>query len=81
MKELYDKVSQKCSKLVTENYSTSFTLATKMLATEIREDIFNIYGFVRFADEIVDSFHNFDKEVLLNRFEENLEHALQIKFL
>jgi phytoene synthase len=76
MKELYDKVSQKCSKLVTENYSTSFTLATKMLATEIREDIFNIYGFVRFADEIVDSFHNFDKEVLLNRFEENLEHAL-----
>ena len=52
MKELYDQVSQKCSKLVTENYSTSFTLATKMLATEIRVDIFNIYGFVRFADEI-----------------------------
>ena len=56
--------------------STSFSLATKMLAGSIRQDIYNIYGFVRFADEIVDSFHEYDKEDLLDRFESDLEHAL-----
>lgn len=69
MKQLFDNVSYKCSKLVTNEYSTSFSLATKMLSKSIREHIYNIYGFVRFADEIVDTFHDFDKEALLNKFE------------
>ena len=50
-----------------------------MLATSIRSDIYNIYGFVRFADEIVDSFHGYNKEILLNRFSDDLEHALNDK--
>ena len=54
-------------------------MATKMLAPTIRQDIYNIYGFVRFADEIVDSFHDFDKEVLFGRFEADLAHALTDK--
>ncbi|MEX0997658.1 MAG: phytoene/squalene synthase family protein [Flavobacteriaceae bacterium] len=76
MKALFDTVSEKCSKTVTKSYSTSFSIATKMLAPTIRQDIYNIYGFVRFADEIVDSFHDYDKESLFNRFEESLENAL-----
>ena len=62
MKSIFDKVSFECSKVVTESYSTSFALATKMLSSTIRKDIYNIYGFVRFADEIVDTFHEYDKE-------------------
>lgn len=69
MKQLFDDVSFKCSKLVTKNYSTSFSLAVYMLAPIIRDAIYSIYGFVRFADEIVDSFHGFDKENLINDFE------------
>ncbi len=76
MKQLFDIVSKKCSKKVTETYSTSFSLATRMLGPSIRQDIYNIYGFVRFADEIVDSFHDYDKEVLFGRFENALEEAL-----
>ncbi|MFD2585358.1 phytoene/squalene synthase family protein [Croceitalea marina] len=79
MKTIFDNVSYSCSKIVTESYSTSFTLATKMLATSIRCDIYNIYGFVRFADEIVDTFHSYDKEVLFNDFEDQLEKALTDK--
>ncbi len=77
MKALFDTVSQGCSKLVTRSYSTSFSLATRMLANSIRQDIYNIYGFVRLADEIVDSFHEFDKPVLFERFEEDLDNALK----
>ena len=69
MKQLFDDVSFKCSKLVTKNYSTSFSLAVYMLSPVIRDAIYSIYGFVRFADEIVDSFHGFDKEELINDFE------------
>jgi phytoene synthase len=69
MKQLFDDVSFKCSKLVTKNYSTSFSLAVYMLSPIIRDAIYSIYGFVRFADEIVDSFHGFDKEELINDFE------------
>tara|TARA_R110002126_G_scaffold291415_2_gene452293 strand:+ start:72478 stop:73320 length:843 start_codon:yes stop_codon:yes gene_type:complete len=69
MKELFDSVSNDCSKLVTKSYSTSFSLAVNMLSPKIRSDIYNIYGFVRFADEIVDSFHNFNKEELMAHFE------------
>ncbi|MEM9647671.1 MAG: squalene/phytoene synthase family protein, partial [Bacteroidota bacterium] len=61
MKTIFDDVSRSCSKIVTESYSTSFSLATKMLSTSIRQDIYNIYGFVRFADEIVDTFHDYNK--------------------
>lgn len=76
MKFTFDKVSYDCSKVVTESYSTSFALATRMLASSIRKDIYNIYGFVRFADEIVDTFHDYDKEELLNRFEKDLNSSL-----
>jgi phytoene synthase len=79
MKKLFDEVSFQCSKGVTESYSTSFSLATKMLDTSIRSDIYNIYGFVRFADEIVDSFHDYPKEELFNRFEEDLNLAIENK--
>lgn len=79
MKNHFDSVSYECSKLVTQRYSTSFTLGTRMLANKHRKHIYNIYGFVRFADEIVDSFHNFDKKDLLKRFEEDLKHALDNK--
>ncbi|WP_373017055.1 phytoene/squalene synthase family protein [Muriicola sp.] len=76
MKSIFDKVSFECSKTVTESYSTSFALATKMLAPSIRKDIYNIYGFVRFADEIVDTFHDYDKEKLFNAFQKDLEDSL-----
>lgn len=79
MKAIFDKVSYECSKTVTESYSTSFALATRMLAPSIRKDIYNIYGFVRFADEIVDTFHNYDKQELFKAFEEDLERALENK--
>ena len=79
MKKLFDQVSENCSKVVTKSYSTSFTLATKMLDSSIRQDIYNIYGFVRFADEIVDSFHDFDKQHLLNLFELDLKKSIKDK--
>lgn len=79
MKEIFDIVSQKCSKAVTQSYSTSFSTATQMLAPSIRQDIHNIYGFVRFADEIVDSFHDYDKECLFDRFTKDLEFSLEEK--
>ncbi len=79
MKSLFDKVSRQCSKAVTNNYSTSFSLASKMLGPSIRQDIHNIYGFVRFADEIVDSFHDYDKRTLLDRFEQELHYAIEDK--
>lgn len=76
MKALFDTVSQAVSRQVTQAYSTSFASAVRMLAPSIRQDIYNIYGFVRLADEIVDSFHDYDKEVLFKRFEEDLALAL-----
>lgn len=75
MKQLFDTVSFKCSKLVTKNYSTSFSLAVYMLSPSIRDAIYSIYGFVRFADEIVDSFHGFEKETLINDFEKEYYKA------
>ena len=79
MKSLFDTVSYDCSKLVTKSYSTSFSLATKMLSKSIRQDIYNIYGFVRFADEIVDSFHDYNKEELFNNFVVDFERGLNDK--
>lgn len=77
MKSIFDKVSYECSKTVTESYSTSFALATRMLSHQIRADIYNIYGFVRFADEIVDTFHDYNKAQLFEDFEKALEDALE----
>lgn len=79
MKTIFDDVSYNCSKIVTRSYSTSFALATKMLAPSIRSDIYNIYGFVRFADEIVDTFHDYDKKRLFEDFEKDMEEAIQSK--
>lgn len=79
MKALFDQISFECSKNVTKAYSTSFSSAVKMLAPSIRQDIYNIYGFVRFADEIVDTFHEYDKEQLFQLFEDDLENALKNK--
>ena len=77
MKVLIDQVSHQCSKLVTETYSTSFSLATRILSNNIRQDIYNIYGFVRFADEIVDTFHDYNKVELFTRFQQSLDEALE----
>ncbi|MDG1174768.1 MAG: phytoene/squalene synthase family protein [Flavobacteriales bacterium] len=76
-KSLFDKVSFESSKIVTNNYSTSFSLAVKMLSSRIQDDIHAIYGFVRFADEIVDTFHDYDKETLINEFERDLNLAIE----
>ena len=82
MKELFDTVSNDCSKLVTEKYSTSFSMAVNTLSPKIRTDIYNIYGFVRFADEIVDTFHDYDKELLMTHFERDYyfakEHGISL---
>ncbi|MFD0932784.1 phytoene/squalene synthase family protein [Psychroflexus salinarum] len=79
MKSLFDTVSRDCSKLVTNSYSTSFSIATKLLAPSIRQDIYNIYGFVRFADEIVDTFHEYDKTRLFKSFQEEMYKAIDQK--
>ena len=79
MKAIFDKVSEDCSKIVIKEYSTSFYRATKLLSKSIRNDIFNIYGFVRFADEIVDTFHKYPKEQLLNEFEQELWSSIKNK--
>ena len=68
MINLFHEVSQECSRITTEKYSTSFSSAIRLLNKDLRTPIFNIYGFVRFADEIVDTFHDFDKAVLLQEF-------------
>ncbi|RAR47106.1 phytoene/squalene synthase family protein [Flavobacterium lacus] len=79
MKSIFDTISYECSRNVTKTYSTSFSTAVKMLSPTIRQDIYNIYGFVRFADEIVDSFHDYNKGKLFDLFETDLENALQDK--
>ncbi len=79
MKKVFDEVSYSCSKKVTNTYSTSFSMACKMLSKNIRQDIYNIYGFVRFADEIVDSFHDYDRSMLFEEFNNDLERALKNK--
>jgi 15-cis-phytoene synthase len=79
MKSLFDNVSFNCSKIVTKSYSTSFSSAVKMLGPSIRQDIYNIYGFVRFADEIVDTFHDYNKEHLFKMFEDDLQNAIDNK--
>tara|TARA_R110002050_G_scaffold204327_1_gene339601 strand:- start:88084 stop:88923 length:840 start_codon:yes stop_codon:yes gene_type:complete len=79
MKHLFDEMSVECSKNVTQAYSTSFSLAVKMLSPKIQGAIHGVYGFVRLADEIVDSFHAYDKEMLFAKLESDLVLALQNK--
>jgi phytoene/squalene synthetase len=79
MRELFDIHSFKASKHVTKLYSTSFYAGVRFLDEKIRNDVHGIYGFVRFADEIVDSFHKQDKEQLLNEFVENTYKAIERK--
>jgi phytoene/squalene synthetase len=79
MKLLFDSVSTECSKLTTKAYSTSFSLGIYFLNKRLRSSIYSIYGFVRFADEIVDSFHGFDKQHLLKKFKADTYEALEMK--
>jgi len=79
MKQLFDKVSAECSKLTTRSYSTSFSLGIYCLNRQLHQPIYAIYGFVRFADEIVDSFHGYDKATLLNEFRQHTYEAIDRK--
>ena len=79
MKALFDDLSTACSKLTTQKYSTSFSLGVSFLGKEIQNDIHAVYGFVRLADEIVDSFDKYDQEYLMGQFEYDLYNALQHK--
>lgn len=74
--DLFSETTFECSKLITQRYSTSFTLGIKTLDKKFHQPIYAVYGFVRYADEIVDTFHNFDKESLLNRFEHDTYQAI-----
>jgi len=76
MKLLFDNVSHEMSELTTKRYSTSFSLGISFLDKELHKPIYAVYGFVRFADEIVDSFHGFDKEALLLDFKEQTYRAI-----
>ena len=77
MKALYDQSSYICSKELTKVYSTSFSWCIKLLPPTVRNHIFSIYGFVRLADEIVDSFHGYEQEKMLNNLEGDLAFALK----
>ena len=79
MKSLFDFSSLECSKKITTTYSTSFSLAIKMLSPEIQDDIYAIYGFVRCADEIVDTFDEYNQELLLDEFEAEYEKIFGTK--
>ena len=77
MIQLFHSVSENCSRIVTGSYSTSFSTAIRLLHKDLRAPIHNIYGFVRFADEVVDTFHDHDKAFLLRQFKEATYDALQ----
>ncbi len=76
---LFDNTTYKCSKLITKQYSTSFTLGIQTLHKKYHMPIYAIYGFVRYADEIVDTFHQHDKKELLNRFRQDTYRAIEEK--
>jgi 15-cis-phytoene synthase len=77
MMTLFNRTALECSKLITEQYSTSFTLGIKTLNRQYHLPIYAIYGFVRYADEIVDTFHDFDKKTLLERFRHDTYQAIE----
>lgn len=78
-KAIFDDVSIRCSRICTQQYSTSFSMGIRFLDKSLRDPIYSIYGFVRFADEIVDSFHDFNKETLLTRFASETHQAIDDK--
>lgn len=73
---IFHEVSCLCSKATTEKYSTSFSSAIRLLHKDLRTPVYNIYGFVRFADEIVDTFHDYDKATLLEEFKQDTYTAI-----
>lgn len=77
MKEIFDKLSAQCSEMITKRYSTSFSLGIYFLNEKLRHPIYSIYGFVRLADEIVDSFHDYDKVILLSKFKRDCFEAIE----
>ena len=79
MKELFDMISRKSSKMTTVIYSTSFSLGIRFFSKRFHDPIYGVYGFVRFADEIVDSFHGYDKQKLLSRFKRDTYDAIEEK--
>lgn len=79
MISLYHETAAQCSKRITQAYSTSFSLGIKTLDKKLHEPIYAIYGMVRYADEIVDTFHDFDKKYLLQKFKEDTFEAIQNK--
>lgn len=79
MIQLFHQLSQECSKTTTEMYSTSFSSSIRLLHKNLQQPIFNIYGFVRFADEIVDSFHGYDKASLLSEFKKQTYTAIETR--
>jgi phytoene/squalene synthetase len=79
MMQLFTKVSSLCSEITTKSYSTSFSSAIKLLHKDLQRHVYNIYGFVRFADEIVDTFHDYDKTALLHEFRQSTFEAIERK--
>lgn len=79
MKSLYDKTCVECSQLITNRYSTSFSMGIRVFEKSLRPPIYAIYGFVRFADEIVDTFHDYSKATLLERFRHDTYQAIEEK--
>lgn len=77
--ELYNKTCRECSSLITRRYSTSFSMGIRVFDEKFRDPIYSVYGFVRFADEIVDTFHDYDKATLLTRFREDTYTAIKEK--
>ncbi|MCZ4223061.1 phytoene/squalene synthase family protein [Pedobacter rhodius] len=77
MKDIFDTLSAECSKITTKRYSTSFSFGIYFLTKELRLPVYSIYGFVRLADEIVDSFHDYDKGYLLKKFKEDTFEAIK----
>lgn len=77
MKTLFDKVSIKVSKMATRAYSTSFSMGIRLLKPSLHDPIYAIYGFVRYADEIVDTFHEFDQKTLLSEFRKETFVAIE----
>ncbi len=79
MKELFDQLSRDMSKMTTKRYSTSFSIGIRFLHKDLRDPIYSVYGFVRFADEIVDSFDGHDKVFLLEKFTKDTYEAIENK--
>ena len=77
MIQIFHSVSENCSEITTKEYSTSFSSAIGFVAPRSAEPIYNIYGFVRFADEIVDTFHDYDKALLLEEFKKETYAAIE----